>query len=54
MQISVIGHPLEIPLQALEGTHDQGGWLISLLDGYRSEAWSHGIELRFDTELGDE
>ena len=36
------------------GTHDQGGWVISLSDGLGSVARSHGIELRFDTELGDE
>ncbi len=37
MQISSIGHPLEVPFQPLQG----------------SMARRHGIELRFDTELGD-
>ncbi len=33
MQISVIGHPLEVPFSGLTGVlHDQGGWVISLLD----------------------
>ncbi len=53
MQISVIGHALEVPIPGLtRALHDQGGRFIRFQMAIRG--WSHGIELWFDTELGDE
>ncbi len=55
MQISVIGQHLEVPISGLTGAlHNQGGRVIRFPTARGPVARSHGIELRFDTDICDE
>ncbi len=46
MQISVIGHPLEVPISGLTGAlHDRGGWVIR----FQTARGPVAPQLRFDT-----